>query len=108
MRTDGYQTAGIVFAGFRAATSFGGWVEGGAFPAVTSPCTSEALNDVVRKSIDVAVTAIGQIRDGRIRPAPAEPRNCDYCQFTEICRVETIAEQNGRGGAGNELERETD
>ncbi|MEP6539702.1 MAG: PD-(D/E)XK nuclease family protein [Bryobacteraceae bacterium] len=108
LRANGYQTAGMVYAGFRAGTEFGGWVDGGAFPSVDSGCTSEALNDVVRQAVDVAITAIGQIHDGRIRPAPAEPRQCDYCSFTNICRVETIAEQNGRGGARNELERETD
>ena len=108
LREDGLPLAGMVYAGFRSATSFGGWVENGAFPTVNSPCHADVVNDVVRRSIDVAVTAIGQIRDGRIKPAPADPKQCDYCSFTTVCRVETIAELKGRGGAGNELERETD
>lgn len=108
MRAGGYQPAGMVYAGFRSAASFGGWVADGAFPGVSNTCTAEALNDVVRRSIEVAVTAIGQIHDGRIAPAPADTAKCDYCSFATACRVETIAAQKGRGGAGNELEREAD
>ncbi len=108
MRASGYQPAGMVYAGFRSAASFGGWVADGAFPGVSNTCTAEVLNDVVRRSIDVAVTAIGQIHDGRITPAPADTAKCDYCSFATACRVETIAAQKGRGGAGNELERDAD
>lgn len=108
LRTGGYQPAGMVYAGFRSAASFGGWVADGAFPGVSNTCTAEVLNDVVRRSIDVAVTAIGQIHDGRITPAPADAAKCDYCSFAAACRVETMAGQKGRGGAGNELEREAD
>ena len=108
LRATGYQPAGMVYAGFRSAASFGGWVVGGAFPDLRSECTAEALNDVVRQSIDGAVTAMGQIHDGRITPAPADLARCSYCSFKSACRVETIAAQNGRGGAGNEFEREAD
>lgn len=108
LRTGGYQPAGMVYAGFRSAASFGGWVADGAFPDISNACTAEVLNDVVRRSIDVAVTAIGQIHDGRITPAPADAAKCDYCSFRTACRVETIAGQKGRGGAGNEFEREAD
>ncbi len=108
LRAGGCQPAGMVYAGFRGEASFGGWVADGAFPDLKNECSAEALNGVVRQSIDVAVTAIGQIHDGRINPAPADTAKCDYCSFAIACRVETIAAQKGRGGAGNEFERETD
>ena len=104
----GYKPAGMVYAGFRSGASFGGWVTDGAFPDVKNACSAEALNEVVRRSMDVAVTAVGQIYDGRIMPAPADITKCDYCSFKAACRVETIAAQKGRGGAGNEFEREAD
>ena len=76
----------------------------GAFPALKNECNAQALNAVVQQSIDVAVTAIGQIYDGRITPAPADIAKCEYCSFAFACRVETIAGQKGRGGAGDESE----
>jgi ATP-dependent helicase/DNAse subunit B len=99
MRAEGYQPAGMIYAGFRREASFGGWVENGAFPGLNDPCTTETLNEVVRHSVDVALTAIGQIYDGRIATAPANLAKCDYCSYEAACRVETIAAQKLKKGA---------
>ncbi len=104
IRASKYQPAGMIYAGFRSEASFGGWVAGGAFPDLKNGCSPEELNDVVRRATEVAVTAIGQIHDGRITPAPADIAKCEYCAFAVACRVETIAAQKGRGGTGDESE----
>jgi hypothetical protein len=100
LRSAGYQPAGMVYAGFRREASFGGWVIKNAFVGLSDPCDIEVLNDVVRQSTEVAMSVVGQIRDGRITPAPADQTKCEYCSYSVACRVETIAVEKARQGAG--------
>jgi len=100
LRAEGITPAGMVYAGFRRETSFGGWVANGAFPGLTEPQGVETLNEVVRNSTETALTAIAQIHDGRITPAPADIAKCEYCAYAMACRVETVAAQKAERGTG--------
>jgi len=52
------------------------------------------VGDAVKRSLEI----VSQIRAGRIEVAPANPDNCRWCDYRDVCRIEaqraivTIAE----------------
>jgi ATP-dependent helicase/DNAse subunit B len=91
LRSAGQTSAGMVYAGFRREASFGGWIVEGAFSDIDQACSTEELNDVVRRAVEVSVRSVNEIHDGRIAPAPAEESKCDHCAYASACRVEVAA-----------------
>jgi RecB family exonuclease len=91
LRSAGLQPAGMVYAGFRREASFGGWIVDGAFSDLEQACSTEELNDVVRRAVEVSVRSMSEIHDGRIAPAPADEAKCDRCAYASACRVEVAA-----------------
>ena len=36
---------------------------------------------------DTARRILGELRSGRVEASPAEPANCRFCDFRDVCRV---------------------
>lgn len=91
----GLYPAGMLYCGLRGAVKYVGWsAEPLGFKTQTLPpgwlaATGEA---VVQKA--------GEIRAGRIAPEPADPANCRFCAFRDVCRVAAAAESAAAEGGG--------
>jgi ATP-dependent helicase/DNAse subunit B len=78
----------MLFAAIRGQVAWDGW-EG-----------APALREVMEKSRQTVLTAVAQIREGAIAPNPADVELCQYCDFRDTCRVESMAKVTVSGGAG--------
>jgi ATP-dependent helicase/DNAse subunit B len=79
-----------------AARSAGYQVRGMRFEAIRNDQMqpqgwSEGLNGVVEVALAAAARAVEGIRQGVIRPQPADSERCESCEFRDICRVESAA-----------------
>ena len=76
----GYEPAGMSFCAMRRGVGWRGWDK------------PEELTYLVSLSTAQALGVAQQIREeGCIEPDPAEAEACEYCDFRDICRVETAA-----------------
>jgi ATP-dependent helicase/DNAse subunit B len=78
----GVKPAGMFYIGVKGGILYAGWSEAGllggaAFPENWLEHTRERTLQVVR-----------QIREGRVEAAPANPDNCRFCDFRDVCRIE--------------------
>ncbi len=91
-RSLGYRPAGMVYLGFKREASSAGWVLNGLWPELQSACSPAELDEVIVTAREAAVTAWGEILEGRIEPKPFELRDCEYCSYSAVCRIEAIPE----------------
>ena len=93
-RNLGIRPAGMRFWGLRRKTTVMGWVVQGLFPSDLVLDGDESLSpddfqSKLDKALQNAITAIDEIRGGRIQ---VEPRDSDFCRrfcdFRSVCRVE--------------------
>ncbi len=88
VQNSGREVAEMLFAGIRGRAKWAGW--GGA----------PALREMAEKSRQAVLTAVAHIREGAIAPDPADADLCQYCDFRDTCRVESMAKVTVSGGAG--------
>ncbi|MDZ4797920.1 MAG: PD-(D/E)XK nuclease family protein [Bryobacteraceae bacterium] len=88
----GLRPAGMVYIGFKREASFGGWVLSGLWPELQAACSQSELDEVVETAREKSLQAWSDILSGRIAPAPFEPRDCEYCSYTTVCRIEAVPE----------------
>ena len=94
LRKEGYETAGMVYAGFRRDVSFGGWIIPQSFPHLGgTPCSENEFRDMATRAHENTLIAISQILEGRIAPNPADKSKCAWCDYQATCRVEVRAAQ---------------
>jgi hypothetical protein len=53
--------------------------------------TPSALQDFMNAAAAKAEETFAAIASGRVAPQPANPRKCVWCDFRDICRIETAA-----------------
>jgi hypothetical protein len=53
--------------------------------------TPSALHDFMNGAAAKAEETSAAIASGRVAPQPADARKCVWCDFRDICRIETIA-----------------
>ena len=83
------EVAAVLYGAVRNDVAWKGWRE------------PEAIEEIVEIAVAKTLEAAGGIRAGRIRPEPADVTKCAYCDYRDICRVETAAVAAVRtGGAG--------
>ncbi len=75
--------AGMFYAGVKSQIRYVGWGEG-------APVESEPIpEDWFPRTTARTLVAVGEIRGGRVEPAPANPAKCRFCDARDICRFET-------------------
>jgi hypothetical protein len=82
----------MLFCGLRKDVTWGGWhrrVPG--LEAAGESRTAEALRELILSAQHTAAEAYESITSGRIAPHPADPEKCRWCDYRDICRVESVA-----------------
>ncbi|HLX42989.1 MAG TPA: PD-(D/E)XK nuclease family protein, partial [Bryobacteraceae bacterium] len=88
----GLEPAGMLYCGLRKEVMWGGWHR--AIPGLESlgeSCTPAMLRDLMNTAAAKAVETFEMITSGRIAPQPSDKDKCRWCDFRDICRIETVA-----------------
>ena len=83
-------------AGSSATSTFAGWMTSSHYPEIKQACEPEQLAAVMQQAREDTLTAIAEIREGRIDPKPADEMKCDYCDFAHACRYEVAAMEQAK------------
>jgi ATP-dependent helicase/DNAse subunit B len=94
----GHEPAGMLFAGLRRETSLDGWHLSVPGLEAVGKCTPEVLEELSEAASRHVATALNAVGDGRIAPSPSDERICEFCDFSDICRVESAARVAAAGG----------
>jgi len=78
----GLQPAGMYFVGLKGSVEYVGWSD-------TAPVASDPVpEDWQGRTREQVLRMIGEIRGGRLEPAPADTDHCRYCDARDICRID--------------------
>jgi hypothetical protein len=97
------QPAGMLFCGLKKEVAWDGWhLPLPDLDWAGEACRSDDLRELMDTAERVAAEAHAAILSGTIAADPAEADMCQWCDFRDACRVETIAAapRVRRGGAG--------
>jgi ATP-dependent helicase/DNAse subunit B len=59
--------------------------------------TAEDLEAVAAQAAQLTLESAARIREGAIHPDPADEAQCEYCEFRDGCRVETMPRAHAAG-----------
>ncbi len=91
-RTFGLDPVGMLFCGLKKDVTWDGWhVSVPGLESLGTKCTREALRGLMEDAESAAVRVHEAITSGDIAVRPADPRKCQWCDFRDICRVESAA-----------------
>lgn len=96
----GHECAGVLFLAAREKPAWVGWLSQEMKLNGVRSCSAEGLAALADLARQAATEAIQRIREGEIRPQPADPELCPYCAYRDICRFEAA----GRAAAAGEGE----
>jgi ATP-dependent helicase/DNAse subunit B len=104
-RALGLEPAGMLYCGLKKGITWGGWhtsLPGLERVAGLNACTREALRELIDTAAAKAAEAYEAITAGKVAAQPADRTKCEWCDYHDICRVETAAAQEnaGRGAGG--------
>lgn len=89
-RQFGLEPAGMLYCAFKRGAAWRGWhvpLPGlGNFGEV---CSAEALRERINTAVERTLAARDRIRAGVCAPRPADARRCQWCDYRDICRIET-------------------
>jgi RecB family exonuclease len=86
----GLNPAAMVYCGIRSEVSVQGWRRDvPELPDTVTSCVPEVFREVIDQAVARSREAAAGIRAGEIRAAPADTDKCRYCDFADICRVES-------------------
>jgi hypothetical protein len=91
-RAFGLKPAGMLYCGLRKEVVWGGWhaaIRG--LERIGESSTQARLRELMDAASAKAVETFDTIASGTIAPQPADPDKCKWCDFRDICRVETAA-----------------
>jgi ATP-dependent helicase/DNAse subunit B len=99
-RVFGLIPAGMLFCGLKKAVAWDGWHRNLAgLEGIGESCTESVLDGMIREAEETAARAYESITAGRIAVEPADRQKCEWCDYHDICRVETISTVRKAGGA---------
>jgi ATP-dependent helicase/DNAse subunit B len=85
-----YVPAGMVYCGFKRDVTYAGWVLRPNVHEFGEDCSDDTLQSLMINAREDALRAAAEIRDGRIRPHPANEEQCEFCAYAQVCRVESM------------------
>lgn len=87
----GLKPVGMLYCGLRKEVVWDGWHL--AIAGLEGIGESRGtLEDLTRAAAETAVEVFDAITSGRVAPEPADRAKCLWCDFQDICRVESVAQ----------------
>jgi ATP-dependent helicase/DNAse subunit B len=91
-RSFGLDPAGMLFCGLRKDVTWGGWhVNVPGLESLGTSSTREFLRTLIEDAERAAVRVHQAITSGDIAVRPADTDKCRWCDYCDICRVESAA-----------------
>jgi len=99
-RVFGLEPAGMLYCGVKKKVAWEGWHAIPALTDVGEATTRDRLQELVEAAAASAADAHAAILAGSVAVHPADPKKCAWCDYRDICRVETLAQERGAGAGG--------
>ncbi len=91
-RAFGLEPVAMLFCGLKKEVTWGGWhVSVPGLEELGAACTGEELNRLVESAESAAARVHEALASGDIAARPADRQKCQWCDFRDICRVESAA-----------------
>ena len=91
-RSFGLEPAGMLFCGLKKDVVWDGWhINIPGLNSLGTSSTREALQELADNAERAAIRVHEAIMSGDIAVHPANPLKCRWCDFCDICRVESLA-----------------
>lgn len=85
------EPAGMLYCGLRKKVSWNGWhVNRRGLETVGEARSAEALRELIDGARSATLEAHAAILKGSVDAKPRDPDQCKRCDFSDICRVETL------------------
>jgi ATP-dependent helicase/DNAse subunit B len=84
------QPAGMFFCGLRQSVTWDGWHAGVPGLAIGESRTSSGLRELIEGAEQRAKETFESIAAGNMEVRPADRDKCRYCDFNDICRIESL------------------
>jgi len=86
----GLVPAGMLYCGLKKNVEWGGWhLPLPAFENIGTLCTREELEQLTGAAAMKAAETFDSILSGRIEACPRDKSKCAWCDYRDICRIET-------------------
>jgi ATP-dependent helicase/DNAse subunit B len=86
----GLTPAGMLYCGLKKKVEWGGWhIPLAGLESTGTTCTREALDELTDGAARKAAEASDSILSGRIEAHPRDESKCAWCDYRDICRIET-------------------
>jgi len=90
-RVFGLKPAGMLYCGLRKGVSWDGWHLPAAGLERTGAVVSRGvLEEMTRAAAAKAMEAFDAIASGEVAARPADEKKCAWCDYADICRVESL------------------
>ena len=100
-RAFGLDPVGMLYCGLKGKVQWEGWhapVAG--LERVGNSCQRELIRKLMQDAEQNAMETREAIAAGRAEVRPADKKKCDWCDYRDICRVETMQQERETGAAG--------
>ncbi len=89
-RALGFKPAGMLYCGLRKDVAWDGWHIGiPGLERIGESRTPQGMRELIEAAIDTASRALDAIASGEIAARPADEKKCVWCDFRDMCRVES-------------------
>ena len=91
-RAFGLEPVAMLFCGLKKDVTWDGWhVSVSGLESLGAACTAQELHRLAESAESAAVRVHEAIGSGDIAVRPTDPRKCRWCDYADICRVESAA-----------------
>jgi len=90
----------MLYCGVKKKVTWEGWHSIPALAQVGKTSPPERLRELIENAERSAMEAHTAILAGRVAVHPADRKKCAWCDYRDICRVETVAAERGAGAGG--------
>jgi ATP-dependent helicase/DNAse subunit B len=79
----------MLYCGLKKEVEWGGWHVPLTGLEIGECCTRDRLDELTNTAAATAVTVFKSIASGEIGVRPADESKCAWCDYRDICRIDT-------------------
>lgn len=84
------QPAGMLYCGLRGEVTWDGWhIPVFGWQDVGESWDVEAMRQLMNRALESSTEVATRIAAGEIKPDPADRKKCEWCDFQDLCRIES-------------------